>query len=414
MKILNISSLYPPNVVGGAEVGLRTISEAMSQFGHELHVVTLQPEGVDPVIGRERRGSVQVTEVPLANLYWPFKAADLRPNSITRILWHGIDTANHIMAKRVQAIVNEIDPDIVLTRNIQGFSTAVIPAIKRTGKPLVHVLHDYSLICPRTTMFRNGKACGMLSERCFGCRALTAPRRSHLTAVDGVIGVSKAVLDAHLQHGLFTGIRNRVIYNALKPNIKPIKSLTDRRRPARFTFGFMGRVEQSKGVETLLKAFSALERHGIHADLHFAGRGEPEYLEMLKLKWPQRNIRYLGYVEANSFLEDIDCLVFPTESVEALGNSVFEAFSKGIPVIGSNTGGIVESLTHDKTGFVFTPGNENELAGFMYSLLMEPDRYESMSQAALYKSREYKPESRASEYLDFLDQVTSAKHYNAA
>ena len=405
MRILNVSSLYPPNVVGGAEMGLKTMSDAMADLGHEMHVATLQPpEGIGqqhaPVNGR-----VRVHAVPLANIYWPFDKSARPRTSMQKLTWHSIDTSNEIMAKRVADIVRRVRPHIVLTRNLQGFSTAVMPAIRRTGVPLVHVLHDYSLVCPQTTMWRNGRGCGSGSNRCGSCRLLTSARARHTRAVDAVIGVSRSVLESHLEHGLFANAQKRVIYNALRPNLGIRKAVRSRKSGEAITFGFMGRPEPSKGIETLLDAATRMERDGLNFRLKIAGNAEPDYLRYLQANWPLDSVEYLGFVEAGEFLHSIDALVFPSVWKEALGNGVFESFSQGTPVIGSDRGGIPESIDEGVTGFVFTGGNVDELHERMLRLVDQPALIESMGERALTKALEYQPEHRAREYLSFLDTV---------
>ncbi len=404
MRILNISSLYPPNVVGGAEMGLQTMSEAMVDLGHELHVLTLQPpRGEGKPVG-DSAGTVNVQGVPLANIYWPFGARKTRSSAL-RAAWHGIDTANAVMAGRIKKLALKIRPDVVLTRNLQGISTAVIPALAKAGLPVVHVLHDYGLLCPQTTLSRNGRECGLKKERCSPCRILTAPRWQHAKHLSGVIGVSQAVLDLHLTHGLFTNIPNRAIYNALSPRF----SIVDQPRARGdeiMRFGYLGRVEQSKGIETLLQACVRLNQQGIKFELQIAGRGDRQYLATLQQKYPLSQVSYQGFVDAPDFLRQIDTLVFPSLWHEALGNGVFEAFSQGCPVIGSDRGGIPESIDHGDNGWVFTAGDSADLARRMHLLTVQPQRHREMAFNAIGKSRQYQAHLRATQYLDFLQQVT--------
>lgn len=414
MRILNVSSLYPPNVVGGAELGLKVKSEAMAAAGHELHVATLQPpDGMGQPVG-QGSGPVAVHPLPLANIYWPFQRPGRKRSAAERLVWHSVDTANGLMARRVEKLVRKIRPDVVMTANLQGFSTAVMPAVKRAGAPLVHVLHDYALLCPQTTLWRNGRGCGLKSARCTGCQLLTAPRRAHLTAVDGVIGVSHSVLSLHLEHGLFRDRPARVIYNALPPTLKIRTQLPERDAQHVFTFGYLGRVEPSKGIETLLRAVSELDGSGRPFRLLVAGRADPAYLKELRRRWPLANVTYLGFVSPADFLARLDTLVFPSEWLEALGNGVFEAFSQGVPVIGARTGGIPESVDDGITGFVFEAGNVNQLARRMGRLRDAGVLRDSMAAAALCKAREYLAPVRAAEYVAFLKEIVGVHKLGTA
>jgi glycosyltransferase involved in cell wall biosynthesis len=399
-----VSTLFPPNVVGGAEQGAYTISQALAERGHDVHVVTLQgPLEVDQTGGAGNR--VTVHRVPLANIYWPFNGATRNRTAAEKLIWHTVDTANELMAHRVQKIVRDVNPDIVLAGNLQGFSTAILPAIKRCGKPLVQSLHDFALLCPQTALFRNGKGCGTGSNRCMRCRVLTAPRHRHLDAVDAVIGVSRAVLDLHRQHGLFSGRPSKVIYNALKPSLEIQTEPPKRPHDHVFTFGFMGRVDRMKGIETLLAAAHEVEAQGYRFRLLVAGRAENDTLQSLKQRWPSGNIDYVGYVDSAHFLPSLDVLIFPSEWLEALGNGVFEAFSQGVPVIGSDAGGIPESIDPEINGLVFPRGNTRELADSMIRLISNPRLQRAMAEAAIAKSVEYKASNRARQVEEFFLEV---------
>ena len=269
MRIVNISSLYPPNIVGGAEQGLKVMSDEMARAGHDVHIITLD----GPKKPESNGSSVTVHPTPLKNLYWPFDQQRHARSRVTKALWHAIDTHNGLMASAVKTALRNIQPDVVLTRNLQGFSTAVMPAVKQLGLPLVHVIHDFSLLCPQTSMFRNGKVCGQKDARCTSCRLLTSWRWRHTNAADAVIGVSRAVLDAHVDHGLFQDAERTVIYNALKPSLTIQSSVGHRDTSKPIRFGFLGRVEKAKGVETLLEAMRYLSSKDF--DLEAIGQIDP-------------------------------------------------------------------------------------------------------------------------------------------
>ena len=59
-------------------------------------------------------------------------------------------------------------------------------------------------------------------------------------------------------------------------------------------------------------------------------------------------------------LSDFDIFVLPS-SQEALGTSILEASSCGVPVIGSRVGGIPECINEDKNGLLFEAMNVDDL-----------------------------------------------------
>ena len=69
MKILIISTLYPPHVIGGAEKAAAELAEALVRRGQEVVVVSLHPGSSE---GVEDRNGVRVYRLPIDNFYWPF------------------------------------------------------------------------------------------------------------------------------------------------------------------------------------------------------------------------------------------------------------------------------------------------------------------------------------------------------
>jgi glycosyltransferase involved in cell wall biosynthesis len=65
----------------------------------------------------------------------------------------------------------------------------------------------------------------------------------------------------------------------------------------------------------------------------------------------------------NQFYSLADILVLPTITEdEGFGIVLLEAMANGIPVVGSNIGGIPEVIVDGETGFLFEPSNYLDLA----------------------------------------------------
>ena len=255
-------------------------------------------------------------------------------------------------------------------------------------------------------LFRDGTGCGTGRNRCQPCRLLTRPRHMHMQDVDAVVGVSQSVLDFHIAHGLFADSRQAVIHNPLKIGIDIAAApVVHNDGPVRF--GYLGRVEPMKGIETLLRAVDSLSQENLPMQILIAGNAaSDDYLSSLKQRWPMTNVEYLGYVDdTTALLDRLDCLVFPTDWLEALGNGVFEAFARGVPVIGSDAGGIPESIDDAINGFVFRKGSWRQLAAHMKTLTVDVATRENMSHAALAKAPGYLASKRAKQYRELLDTV---------
>ena len=80
--------------------------------------------------------------------------------------WHFIDAWNPVMARRVRRILEREKPDVVQTGNLQGFSVSLWHTVRRMNIPLVQMLHDYYLGCPKCTMTRGTGSPGAWRSRC--------------------------------------------------------------------------------------------------------------------------------------------------------------------------------------------------------------------------------------------------------
>jgi len=107
MRILNVSSLYPPNVVGGAELGVKTMSHALRDMGHEIDILTLSHKDAKDISSEPVSENIHVHAVPLANLYWPFNGKQKDPSKISRLLWHSIDSNNMLMSHKVKKLLTK-------------------------------------------------------------------------------------------------------------------------------------------------------------------------------------------------------------------------------------------------------------------------------------------------------------------
>mmetsp|Transcript_12579 Transcript_12579/g.40117 ORF Transcript_12579/g.40117 Transcript_12579/m.40117 type:complete len:238 (+) Transcript_12579:1155-1868(+) len=76
-----------------------------------------------------------------------------------------------------------------------------------------------------------------------------------------------------------------------------------------------------------------------------------------------------------------DVFVMPSDS-ETLGFVVLESMASGVPVVGCNRGGIPSLIDDGKTGYLFEPGDTDELAARVRSLVDDPPAARAMAAAA--------------------------------
>lgn len=386
MKVALLNSLYAPKAVGGTERVVQTLAESLLARGHEpLVVCTAAQRGVR----REGMRGVSVYRVGLQNVY-PLLPIDAR-HAVAKPIWHAMDTLNVGMANALGRILDDERPDVVHTHNLTGFSALAWSAAHDRGIPIVHTLHDYYLLCPRSTMFANGVNC---ERQHATCALYSWPRVKLSSHVRAVVGVSRFVLDRHLAHGAFPRAETFLIGNpcaASATGTKPHDS--DRRR---LRIGYLGRLEPAKGVEQLLTAVGQLTCD--NWELHVAGRGTIGFEQRLHSRFRDPRIRFHGFVDRDEFLQTLDLLVVPSLSHETFGLVAVEAFAMGIPVVAARRGGLAEVVTDGVNGALFEPTEDSALAAVLDTFVAEPWRARQMRARCLERAGDFGADAITEQY----------------
>jgi glycosyltransferase involved in cell wall biosynthesis len=363
MKILIVNTLYPPYIVGGAEKSVSLLAEALVHFGDQVAVVTLHPESQEIV---ESLNGVRVYRMPMDNRYWPFERG-VKPGPASRLLWHTGDAWNRRAAERIGRILDEEKPDVVHTNVIAGFSVAVWHEVKKRNIRLVHTMRDYYLLCSRSSLFRNGCTC---TRRCADCTVLTANRKAASQLVDAVVSISGYVLDRHTQRGYFPEASSSVVYNIAGAGT----SSTPKREPgADLVFGYIGKIEEEKGIRVVLEATRHLP--GANWRLKIAGAGLDHYVNALKQKYTDSRIEWLGFANPQQFYASIDVTIVSSVWPEPLSRTVIETFAAGKSAICARSGGIPEIAVLGRVVETYSAKDTRALAAIMESAMQDVDRW---------------------------------------
>jgi len=162
-------------------------------------------------------------------------------------------------------------------------------------------------------------------------------------------GVDKEKINL-IRHGLSKEMLNNSKYNETNTNNETQ------------IIGYIGRFSRVKGINILIEAFKKLSE-STNAELHLYGSAKSEedtnYFKYLKdLSSGDRKIKLCGELNEgnrNKIMRSIDFLAVPSVCLETGPLVVLEAFAYGIPVIGSNLGGISELVINNKSGYLVEP-----------------------------------------------------------
>jgi glycosyltransferase involved in cell wall biosynthesis len=121
----------------------------------------------------------------------------------------------------------------------------------------------------------------------------------------------------------------------------------------------------AKGVHVLLEAFHRRAGSSMTLDIYgiVQERQSEEYTQRLQRRAANDpRVRFLPQLpnrEVVSRLKEYDVLAVPSQWMETGPLVVYDAFSAGIPVVGSNRGGIAELVCHEQNGLLVETSNVN-------------------------------------------------------
>jgi glycosyltransferase involved in cell wall biosynthesis len=339
-----------------------------------VHNAYQQPGGEDIVFAQERqlleRSGHQVVAYCRSNA----EIADLSPLRrlalVKQVVW-AADTR-----REMARLIRRERPDLVHVHNtFLMVSPSVYAACKAERVPVVQTLHNYRLLCPAATFYRDGHVCEECVEEnlchsvAHGCYRESRAQTAGLTLmleVHRLLRTWTKMVDGYVALTEFA--RQRFIAAGLSPErvfTKPNFLYPDPgERVDRGQYAlFVGRLSPEKGLETLLAAWRLL---GSPIPLVVVGAGPlGARLAAEAARHRLRNVSWTGYLtraETCRAIKGATFLLLPSGCYENFPMSIVEAFACGVPVICSRLGAMQEIVADGRTGLHFTAGDAQDLA----------------------------------------------------
>jgi glycosyltransferase involved in cell wall biosynthesis len=299
--------------------------------------------------------------------------------------------------QKLTQLLDEHKIDLVHLNNIHHYLTpaSIIPEIKKRGIPILWTLHDTVILCPNTTMVSKGKVCEKCRPNRFYACAINKCKKNSFSAsvVASLASYSNNLLnpykhvDYYICPSLF--IKNKFeswgfnkdklvqVYNLFDIDSVKVAPIENPYQSDRKYIVYVGNLIKVKGIFTLAKAME-----GLNVDLYVIGDGEyynelKEFIAANSLT----NIILLGRKPKNEvfyYTSKSLFIVLPTEMYENLPYSLIESYLLNKPALGARIGGIPELVIDGKTGYLFDPGNVDELKEKLQLMLSDEEKLARM------------------------------------
>jgi glycosyltransferase involved in cell wall biosynthesis len=404
MKTLHLPFCFYPDPVGGTEIYVESLAICLRRLDVEAEIAAPAP---DQRSYRYNELTVHrfATGIPsLADLY---------------------GLGDPVAAQSFAKVLESCAPDVVHLHSwTAGVSLRLLRTIKAAGIPVVFTYHTPAVSCGRGTLLRWGRdQCDgdLESAPCAACmlhgkglsralsvavaglpvavgdlagklglkgRLITAVRASELIQLrkdalkglleeaDAIVAVCNWVYDLILRNGVDKS-KLTISRHALRNSAELNHSTEPRRAGEDIRIAFLGRVAREKGIDILLKAMRRISSRRLKLDIFgIASDSEAEFLKQTVAGAGDQRIRLLPPFPNGNVISELrayDCLAVPSQCLETGPLVVLEAFAAGIPIIGSNLGGIAELVKNEKNGLLVEPASIEAWVTAFNRLLTEPE-----------------------------------------
>ncbi len=373
MKVLFISEYYPPKIMGGGEINLKQAAEALAKSKIDVFVLT-------SII----RGAAKNEIINGVKIYRNLITGE-KPQGVINNLKRSLVFPKYIIQETIKLHQkHKFD-------RIHFIGTGFIAAreLRKLKVPLFATIESYPALCPKgDRMYCGERECKQvcsLSKFIF-CQLQSSEigktknswylkynpiswlyvynfykKLNHSLKYCRLIAISEYVQKVLLQHKHQSTVIPNIIdfemFKKVKDNGKKKLSFL-RTKTDKIKIIYLGSLTKYKGPQVLLEAIKGID---CRCDLYGEGPLKEELLQMIRKNRLDAEIHApVPYEKIPEIYVQADLVVFPSIWPEPFGRIAVEAMAAGKPVIGSEIGGIKETIQKE-SGLFFIPGKELEL-----------------------------------------------------
>jgi glycosyltransferase involved in cell wall biosynthesis len=335
MKILQVITLGTN--IGGAQIHVLDLAISLHKRGHDVHVLT----------GTFGELNQWLTEAGVSNAHFPLLKREISPLYDMRCFL------------KLQAFIKQFKPDVVASHSSKaGIIVRLVCFFLNI--PNTFTVHGWSF---EANASKINQRFYFIIERILGffsCKLITVAHTGY------ELGVKRRIVPPEKLVTVFNGVRdigeNRLKTGSNTEGVMPSVKLV-----------MSARFQSQKDHETLIRALIPLKNENFHLSL--LGDGTETLADIQTLvneHGLKEKVSFVGFTtDVVNYLKQADICILISHS-EGLPLSILEAMSIGLPIIGSNVGGICKQVKQGYNGFLVERKDVEDLTEKVKLLMNNP------------------------------------------
>ncbi len=389
MKILLGTESFPPNISGVA-TATKNLADNLTKAGHEVFVFCPGKT----YRSHKDRNFTDFTVIRLKSITNPFRKG------------YRITFASETEIGRK---VKEIKPDLIHLQDPASIGIILREVGRKYGIPVVITNHfslEYALsyvkfLTPLMPVLRKSLI-KYLANFYNRCDLVTTPTETFRKQIQDW-GVTVPVVA--ISNGIKTGIfHHEITRDAIDAFLQQYHL------PSNPLVLYLGRIDKDKSIDVLVKAIPrVLQEVNAHFVIAGSGGALAEVKKIASELGVTNDTTFIGFINHDS---DDFPIMYRCSSVFAIPSTIetqsivtLEAMSAGLPVVAANAGALPELVKNDINGYLFKPGNSEELANHLIAILKNQALAKEMGRHSFEIALHHEMNRTFSEMLDIYVQT---------
>lgn len=283
--------------------------------------------------------------------------------------------------RALQDAVTSCRPDVVAVWHVGAMSLGLLTTLVRTGLPMVHAVSDdwpiYApVLDPWTRVWRRAGRLARLGE----VLTRVPTTRPDLDRTGPWCFISEVTRGRCRRSSPWTFHESSIVGSGIDGRLFRDAAATPKADRDGVTLLYVGRIDERKGIRTILRALPRLP----DAHLVIDGRAEPTDLENLRA-WSEEagvtdrvTVQTSDRSELPAVYASADICLFASEWEEPFGLVPLEAMACGTPVVATGVGGSGEFLVDGENAVLYPAGDPEGLAAAVTRLRGDSDLRERL------------------------------------